>query len=158
MYAVETCEDSVLNDATCNSLNVRKNTYSGDNLGDSCLSEVYFKDCKDSVESEAIKNESEKVLAKTDGLMGHINQEVVIDNLEDHVMTKTSDVYHISDDNITYNDNDSTDDSTDDSSDDDTEEEYMPDGELVRKNTGGFKQLVNCKKFWEASQMLGKRK
>ena len=47
---------------------------------------------------------------------------------------------------------------TDDSSDEESEDEYMSDGELVRKNARGFKQLVNCKKFWLASQIIGKRK
>ena len=53
--------------------------------------------------------------------------------------------------------NDSTE---DESSDDETEseDEFMPDGEPVRKGSRGFKQLVNCKKFWMASQMVGKRR
>ena len=45
------------------------------------------------------------------------------------------------------------DDSSDESSDEDTAVEYMPDGELVRKKSRGFKQLSNCKRFWKASLM-----
>ena len=39
------------------------------------------------------------------------------------------------------------------SSDEDTAIEYMPDGELVRKKSRGFKQLNNCKRFWKVSLM-----
>jgi len=46
-------------------------------------------------------------------------------------------------------------DSSDDSSDEDTAVEYMPDGEIVRKKSRGFKQLTNCKRFWKASLNVG---
>ena len=39
------------------------------------------------------------------------------------------------------------------SSDEDNAVEYMPDGEIVRKKSRGFKQLSNCKRFWKASLM-----
>ena len=54
----------------------------------------------------------------------------------------------------TMTDYDIIDDSSDESSDEDTAVEYMPDGELVRKKSRGFKQLNNCKRFWKASLMV----
>lgn len=49
------------------------------------------------------------------------------------------------------------DDSSDFSSDEeDNVLEFMPDGEVVRKKSRGFKQLNNCKRFWKASLMLDK--
>jgi len=50
---------------------------------------------------------------------------------------------------------DDIDDSSDESSDEDTTVEYMPDGEIVRKKSRGFKQLTNCKRFWKASLNVG---
>jgi len=95
-----------------------------------------FKDWKHSVEEEAKINEAEKVLEKTDGLMGNFKQEVIIDN--DELCGA-------------QNGNDDTEDSSDESTDEDTAVEYMPDGELVRKKSRGFKQLNNCRRFWKAS-------
>ena len=80
-----------------------------------------------------------------------------MDNLEDILVNKNRDVV-ISNEDLIQSKDDADDDSSDDSSDDDTAEEYMPDGEVVRKNSRGFKQLKNCKRFWEASVMIGKRK
>ena len=51
--------------------------------------------------------------------------------------------------------NEDIEDSSDESSDEDTAVEYMPDGELVRKKSRGFKQLNNCKRFWKASLVVG---
>ena len=39
----------------------------------------------------------------------------------------------------------------DSSSDEDDVVEFMPDGEVMRKKSRGFKQLNNCKRFWKAS-------
>ena len=44
----------------------------------------------------------------------------------------------------------------DSSSDEDNVVEFMPDGEVIRKKSRGFKQLNNCKRFWKASMMLEK--
>ena len=44
----------------------------------------------------------------------------------------------------------------DSDSEDDNVVEFMPDGEIVRKKSRGFKQLNNCKRFWKASLMLEK--
>ena len=46
----------------------------------------------------------------------------------------------------------------DSSSDEDNVVEFMPDGEVIRKKSRGFKQLNNCKRFWKASLMLDKGK
>ena len=87
--------------------------------------------------------------------MGNMGKEVVIDNFEDIVI-----VYKTSEDVSTRNtasiNNDI--DTSDDSSEEDSDEEYMSDGEVVRKNKRGFKQLNNCKRFWKASLMIGNRK
>eukprot|EP00092_Neocalanus_flemingeri_P037561 GFUD01040896.1.p1 GENE.GFUD01040896.1~~GFUD01040896.1.p1 ORF type:complete len:263 (+),score=112.91 GFUD01040896.1:1-789(+) len=99
-----------------------------------------FKDRKHSDEEEAFKNEVDTVSTKSDGLMGHIKEEFVMDNDRNfHKIKADVDV----------------EDSSDESSDEDTTVEYMPDGELVRKKSRGFKQLNNCKRFWKASQMVG---
>jgi len=95
-----------------------------------------FKDWKHSVEEEKQINEAGKVLEKTDGLMGHVKQEVIIDNNRLVVTQKGGD---------------DTEESSDESTDEDTAVEYMPDGELVRKKSRGFKQLSNCRRFWKAS-------
>ena len=36
-----------------------------------------------------------------------------------------------------------------------SEDEFMPDGERVRKTSRGFKQISNCKRFWRASMLMG---
>merc|ERR1712179_617860 len=60
----------------------------------------------------------------------------------------------IDDDKYGNKNNGLEDDSSDySSSDEDTAVEYMPDGEIVRKKSRGFKQLSNCKRFWKASLM-----
>jgi len=99
-----------------------------------------FKDWKHSVEEQALQNEAAKVSEKTDGLMGKVQTEAVMDN-DEYLETHTG--------------NDDIKDSSDESSDEDTAVEYMPDGELVRKKSRGFKQLNNCKRFWKASLVVG---
>ena len=117
-----------MKDVKENVVNVCENYALEDALGDSCKTEDNFKDWKDSVKSEVIRNENEKVLAKTDVMMGNMKKEAVIDKIEDIVLSKT----------ITSTD---TDDSSEKSSDEESAEEYMSDGEVVRKNKRGFKQL-----------------
>jgi len=99
-----------------------------------------FQDFKHSVETEALHHETEKVNAKTDGLSGKDEQKFKADDDEMHKL----------------DDYDNLDTSSDESSDEDTAVEYMPDGEIVRKKSRGFKQLNNCKRFWKASMMLEK--
>ena len=98
------------------------------------MEDEVFQNFKTYVEEEAVKNEADKLFAKTDGLTGH-NKE----KCERFTFDKASS---------------DTDDSSDESSDEDTAVEYMPDGELVRKKSRGFKQLNNCKRFWKASLMV----
>ena len=96
--------------------------------------EEVFKDWKQAVEEEALQNTVDKVSEKTDGLAGKIkDNEAKIGKMKDF---------------------DIIEDSSDESSDEDTAVEYMPDGELVRKKSRGFKQLNNCKRFWKASLMV----
>ena len=101
---------------------------------DSEYKEEAFKDWKQSVEDEALQNAAIKISEKTDGLTGQARDK---DAKED--MMKPIDII---------------DESSDESSDEDTAVEYMPDGELVRKKSRGFKQLNNCKRFWKASLMV----
>ena len=99
-----------------------------------------FEDWKTSVKSEEIENEKEKIIAKTDGLMRH--KCPVIDEDKAPVNLSTS----LVDSEV-----------SDYTSEEESEDEYMSDGEVMRKNSRGFKQLVNCRKLWVASQMMGKR-
>jgi len=93
-----------------------------------------FIDWKKSLEEEALQNATNKVSEKTDGLDVHVREDVMIVDTHKNI--------------------DEVDDSSDESSDEDTAVEYMPDGELVRKKSRGFKQLNNCKRFWKASLMV----
>jgi len=91
------------------------------------------------IESSAEKDDPTEQ-STIDNIEGNIKEELLIDN-DDLLHTKA-----------TYED---LEDSSDESSDEDTAVEYMPDGELVRKKSRGFKQLNNCKRFWKASLMVG---
>ena len=128
-------------------LDVRENTGNGESdddekeneecESDSDSSENHkdkFLDWKKSVEEEGLKDAANKASEKTDGLDAHVRENAM------RVVTNK---------NI-----DELDDSSDESSDEDTALEYMPDGELVRKKSRGFKQLNNCKRFWKASLMV----
>ena len=98
------------------------------------IHEDVFKDWKQTVEQEALQNVGDKVSEKTDGLAGRIKQnEAKLGTIKDF---------------------DIIEDSSDESSDEDKAVEYMPDGELVRKKSRGFKQLNNCRRFWKASLMM----
>ena len=112
---------------------------------------------------EAIKTETEKVIEKTDGLMSCPLTVLIMENsdltnaevLEDASVecSKTS----IADEDSGIATVDNLDDSEDDSDYDtsESEEEFMPDGERVRKTSRGFKQISNCKRFWKASLLTG---
>ena len=93
-----------------------------------------FLDWKNSVEEEGLQNAANKALEKTDGLDVHVRENAMR-------VTTSKNIAEL-------------DDSSDESSDEDTAVEYMPDGELVRKKSRGFKQLNNCKRFWKASLMV----
>lgn len=96
-----------------------------------------FGDWKQKVEDEALQNAVEKELEKTDGLV-----------------TQNKDI-GMNPEACKYSDGeDEEDDSSDYSSDEDNTVEYMPDGEVVRKTSRGFKQLNNCKRFWKVSLLV----
>merc|ERR1711970_1673182 len=95
--------------------------------------------CEVEYENDADKDDTSEQL-KINCTLGNIKEEFLIDN-DDLLHAKGP-----------YED---LEDSSDESSDEDTAIEYMPDGELVRKKSRGFKQLNNCKRFWKASLMVG---
>ena len=82
-----------------------------------------------------MQNKSDELPSKTNDFTGNLKEEIILDNEETPFKNKLDD----------------SDDLSDLSSDEDTAVEYMPDGELVRKKSRGFKQLSNCKRFWKAS-------
>jgi len=133
---IVTNSDVCKNEDVCNSDNEheKENEECSNESESSKKVEGEFIDWKRSVEDEALKNAANKASEKTDGLSAHIR---------DNAMQVDTD----KDTNI-------SDDSSDESSDEDTAVEYMPDGELVRKKSRGFKQLNNCKRFWKASLMV----
>eukprot|EP00092_Neocalanus_flemingeri_P026012 GFUD01028193.1.p1 GENE.GFUD01028193.1~~GFUD01028193.1.p1 ORF type:complete len:307 (+),score=130.93 GFUD01028193.1:72-992(+) len=94
----------------------------------------------DKIISEKVssKNDSREVSTQKVGTDGDIINEVVLDAEKNNQNGK---------ENL-------DDDSSDDSSDEEAAE-YMPDGELMRKTSRGFKQLNNCKRFWKASLAIG---
>merc|ERR1711874_802638 len=114
-----------------NDLNDESITTESESLEDH---EAEFVDWKQSVEEEALQTAANIAAEKTDGL---------------NVPTKENDRKPETDKNVDIEDT-----SSDESSDEDTAVEYMPDGELVRKKSRGFKQLNNCKRFWKASLMV----
>ena len=91
---------------------------------------------KYSSEEDSVSDKLDKGGSKNDNFTGNIKEEIIIDNSDKHPQLTLSD---------------DLEDSSDCSSDEDTAVEYMPDGELVRKKSRGFKQLSNCKRFWKAS-------
>jgi len=91
---------------------------------------------KYSSEEDSVSDKLDKGGSKNDNFTGNIMEEIIIDNNDKHPQLTLSD---------------DLEDSSDCSSDEDTAVEYMPDGELVRKKSRGFKQLSNCKRFWKAS-------
>ena len=111
-----------------------------DNLSELNYSKITIKGKEESehwkktVEVNAEQTAAEELYEKTDGLTGK--------KLENEMQFTPTKEY------------DSLDDSSDESSDEDNAIEYMPDGELVRKKSRGFRQLENCKRFWKASQMV----
>ena len=123
---IETNQDDIDNNDKDNEDDQKEND-------DSEYKEESFKDWKQYVEDEALENEANKISEKTDGLTRQVRDK----DTKDDIM-KPLDI----------------DQSSDESSDEDTAVEYMPDGELVRKKSRGFKQLNNCKRFWKASLMV----
>ena len=124
---IETHQDDIDNNDKDNEDDQKEND-------DSEYKEESFKDWKQSVEDEALQNAAIKISEKTDGLTGQARDK----DTKEGMMKPIDDI----------------DESSDESSDEDTAIEYMPDGELVRKKSRGFKQLNNCKRFWKASLMV----
>ena len=147
--ALITLEENGMDIVTCNIYETKQaNTDPDDCVG---VSHNGMLDHENPLNSGNSRNENGVI-----GLLGHINQDIGIDTFEDtfispKVFEITSKVF----------DNPEKNDSTEDEISDgetESEDEFMPDGEPVRKSSRGFKQLVNCKKFWLASQMVGKRR
>ena len=147
--AVTTTEENVMEMVTCNT-NETDQAYPGhdDRVGVSDIGGSYAK--------KSLYVGNLNIENGVNGLSGHINEDIGIDTFEDafecpKVFDITSKVF----------DNPEKNDSTEDESSDaetESEDEFMPDGEPVRKSSRGFRQLVNCKKFWLASQMVAKRR
>jgi len=111
-----------------------------------------------------LKVEAEKVIEKTDGLTNHVPEDFVISNFEavkgetiDNIDNDLHKVVSVVEDIpvITKEDDDDDEDSSDESDFTESEDEFMPDGERVRKTSRGFKQISNCKRFWKASMLMG---
>merc|ERR1711874_770522 len=127
-----------------------------------------YKDDSDSVENKSddgdfehsIKDEADEAEAKDSHSSEDVNagnQEVSEsrDDGEEDDDAKNKGLIIDNDDGLDTHDYD--DDSSDFTSDEeDNVVEFMPDGEIVRKKSRGFKQLNNCKRFWKASLMLDK--
>ena len=114
---------------------------------------------KEEVLNEALQKESQKIIEKTDGLMSHhpsnLENDIVYNNSK--LVQEDSTSSGVSTDDNTIDTNDQDDEFSDDDSDftEESEEEFMPDGERIRKTSRGFKQISNCKRFWKASMLMG---
>lgn len=134
--------------------------------GSSQLPEIDEIDFKEEVRQEALENQTEKVKEKTDGLTSLIpcgnetnnsmteTKPKIKFNLEDEelkvkVVIDEDDLEDINREEATEDDSDY------DSDTSESEDEFMPDGERVRKTSRGFKQISNCKRFWRASMLMG---
>merc|ERR1712048_43852 len=105
---------------------------------------------------DAIEAEKQKVVEKTDGRMNPPKHVLVTADYD--VPPKTIDIENIRLTPLSDSSGDKTpepwvdsEDSETDSETEDSEDEFMADGERVRKTSRGFKQISNCKRFWKAS-------
>ena len=131
--------------------------------GSSNLSEIDEIDFKEEVHREALKNQSEIIKEKTDGLMKSSSDDTKSimteikpnksNNVEEVVAAAVIEEDDLED--IIREKEASEDDSDYDSDTSESEEEFMPDGERIRKTSRGFKQISNCKRFWRASMLMG---
>ena len=100
---------------------------------------------------EIVEEEIYEIASKT---IVNYSAEVVVESNPDYLITNMKSEMLIDNQNISSKYYLDVDDSSDESStDEDSAVEYMPDGEIVRKKSRGFKQLSNCKRFWKASLM-----
>ena len=109
---------------------------------------------KEEVVQQAITNEKKKVVEKTDGLTNLTKHVLVTADYD--VVPKTIDLENIdcqAEKTAVKPWEDSETDS--DTETEDSEDEFMADGERVRKTSRGFKQISNCKRFWKASLLTG---
>ena len=93
-------------------------------------------------------------------ILNHTNHILVIEDLE--VAPKTLEIENISvttlDDSVADREIEEVEEVEDpwtDSETSESEDEFMADGERVRKTSRGFKQISNCKRFWKASLLTG---
>ena len=119
---------------------------------------------KEDLIQEAMKSKTEEVIEKTDGLSSHFQNDIIIDILEipaqKNIMETdmTESIRKVIDEDIPVISNlvqDGTSDNDDESDMSESEDEFMPDGERIRKTSRGFKQISNCKRFWRASMLTG---
>ena len=119
---------------------------------------------KEDLIQEAMKSKTEEVIEKTDGLSSHFQNDIIIDILEipaqKNIMETdmTESIRKVIDEDIPVISNlvqDGTSGSDDESDMSESEDEFMPDGERIRKTSRGFKQISNCKRFWRASMLTG---
>ena len=117
---------------------------------------------KEEVVQEGIANENKKVVEKTDGLM-NLRKHVLV-TADYDVAPKTIERENIDLTPLTDYQADQTTvepwedreaDSETETETEDSEDEFMADGERVRKTSRGFKQISNCKRFWKASLLTG---
>ena len=117
---------------------------------------------KEEVVQEGIANENKKVAEKTDGLMNltkHVLVTADYDVAPKIIERENIDLTSLSDcqaDKTTVEPwEDREADSETETESEDSEDEFMADGERVRKTSRGFKQISNCKRFWKASLLTG---
>ena len=114
-----------------------------------------FQNCNNSEELEA--NDDDKTTSEDINKDRRAGTHGKNKGEDDENTNKNRDILSDSDDGLDTPDYE--DDSSDFTSDEeDNTVEFMPDGEIVRKKSRGFKQLNNCKRFWKASLMLDKGK
>ena len=135
---------------------------SSSGCGSSQLSEIDEIDFKEEVRREALENQAEIVKEKTDGLTNHIlSGNETMTEMKPNIKTNLDEEEEvrvvIDEDDLedTIREAATEDDSDYDSDTSESEDEFMPDGERVRKTSRGFKQISNCKRFWRASMLMG---
>ena len=106
---------------------------------------------QEEVAHEAVVNEETKVLEKTDGLMRHSECPIVREHFEEIIQKVVTEEPEAGESEAEKEWSDSE----TESETSESEEEFMADGERVRKTSRGFKQISNCKRFWRASLLTG---
>ena len=106
---------------------------------------------QEEVTHEAVVTEEIKVLEKTDGLTRIPDCPLVREQFQaEKTIQKTEEPpADGSEEERGWSDSET------DSETSESEEEFMADGERVRKTSRGFKQISNCKRFWRASLLTG---